>query len=971
MMSGRTASRWRVGRWTVAFGGTITLSLASCSVSSGVTSTQANQIDGSSTAPNSPSGLPSLSTPDPDTIADQLDNGLRYLIRENDNPGGKVELRLVIDAGSGLETDTQVGGAHFLEHMLFNGTEKFPKNELIDVLRSFGAGFGADINAYTSSDETVYTLTVPNDEDIVDTGLDVLEQWLSFATIDADAVEAERGVVLDEWRTGDQSADGRVFDAIAGFFLAGTPYDGHSPIGGRDAIENIAADELRSFYDDWYRPDNAAVIVVGDVDADRIEEELIARFGDASNRGSNPSRVELVVDPSTSPQARVFSDPDVAEGSAFVTLPLARESSGSAEVDQQNSILELLAFEVIATRLDNDALRGEAPFERASVDSSSIVRGLDAPEISVTINGAGTEASVQAVLDEYERFVRFGVTEAELANAIGSQRSSVQLAYDSRETRQDASFADEYVRHVLEGEWFVEAQQEFDFFTAVLDAATVDNVAAAFADRYDRAAVHIFVALPEAEVGDGPEAAELVVLVEQSADRTLEPRVEEAVLDEELMLRPEPVEESDSFDLVTDSFSDALDPQVLVFENGVRVVLNSTSIVDGTVFFEARSPGGLATVADDDVADAQALSSVLLDSGVATFDRVALDQLLGDKSIEVLPFVDQFTDAIVGSTAATDLEVMFQLINQLMAAPRVEQLAIDRYVDDQLPYASDPGIDASYAEFAALLDARYDDPRFLVPTAESLATVDVEGVQRVVAQRFGDAGDWTFSFSGDFDEAEATDLARSYLATLPSTGQREPVDFSEPAAPVGPTVVDVEAGQGETANVSFLFSGSASSDRRDRVVAQILTEIVNNRLTDFIREELGDSYSPFAIVEIGAGTSPSTEVYISVSTSPELIEEVSTAVLDQLNDLRANGPSSQEFDNAIAAVEEGLGFVNDEQINDEVLDVLVDSDGSGSFDDFVGEFLLVDEIEAADIGTALEAWTSSTDYIEVRVQPGA
>jgi zinc protease len=952
----------------VAIGAAAALCVVSCTQSTGVSSTQANRIDPSSTAPVAPSGLPSLTTPDPDTIADQLDNGLRYLIRENDNPGGKVELRLVIDAGSGLETDAQVGGAHFLEHMLFNGTEKFPKNELIDLLRSFGAGFGADINAYTSSDETVYSLSVPNDEDIVDTGLDVLEQWLSFATIDPDDVEAERGVVLDEWRTGDQSADGRVFDAISDFFLSGTPYDGHSPIGGRDAIENISAEEIRSFYDDWYRPDNAAVIVVGDIDTERVEEELIARFDDASNRGSSPARSELVVDPPTTAQARVIGDPDLAEGTAYVTLPLARAMSGSVEIDQQHAILESLAFDIIATRLNDDALRGEAPFEQASVDTSSFVRGLDAPEIGVTISGSNAEASVQAVLDEYERVTRFGVTEAELVRAVESQRSSVQLAYDSRDTRQDASFADEYVRHLLEGERYVTAQQEFDFLSAVLDGATVDGVAAVFADRYSRAGVHVFIALPDAELADAPDAPALIALVEQSPDRALEPRIEDAAIGGDLMTRPVPVTESETVALAGDAFPE-LDPQMLVFDNGVRVVLNPTSIVDSTVFLEARSPGGLATVLDEDVADALALSAVLVDSGVGELDRVALDQLLNDKSVDVSPFVDQFTDGMTGSTATSDLEVMFQLVNQLMVAPRVEQLAIDRYVDDELPYATDPGIDTGYAEFAALLDARYDDPRFLVQSSDSLATVDVEGVERVAAARFGNAADWTFSFSGDFDIAEATDLARSYLATLPSTGRVEPLAFTEPAPPVGAVVVDVEAGQGETANVSFLFTGSATADRRDRVVALAVTEIISNRLTDVIREELGDSYSPFAIVELGSGIRPASEVYLSVSTSPELIEEVSSVVLDQLDDLRTNGPSSQEYDNAIAAVDEALGFISDEQINDEVLDVVVDADGSGSFDAFVNEYLLVADISADDVSAALTAWTSPTDYIEVRVYP--
>ena len=295
----------------------------------------------------------------------------------------------MIDAGSALEADDQLGGAHYLEHMLFNGTERFPENELIAVLRSFGAAFGADINAYTSFDETVYELTVPTDDDeVVDTALDVLEDWLTAATIDPAEVEAERGVVLDEWR-GDSGVDGRIFDGIEALFLAGSPYADRRPIGTRDSIESLTAEQLRRFYDDWYRPDLAAVIVVGDIDARAVEAGIVARFGDVAARGSSPGRRELVVEPSLEPRAEVVVDADIVRPVAFVTLPTAPmspgapRSAGSVEAVRQRQILEELAFDVIASRLQADASDGVAPFDDAYVDSSAFVRGISAPEIVV------------------------------------------------------------------------------------------------------------------------------------------------------------------------------------------------------------------------------------------------------------------------------------------------------------------------------------------------------------------------------------------------------------------------------------------------------------------------------------------------------------------------------------------------------------------------------------------------------------
>ena len=236
--------------------------------------------DGASTRQNGPllPGLIDLSDdpiPNDDAVrTGTLENGLVFYVRRNDNPGGKADLRLAIRAGSVDELGDETGVAHFVEHMLFNGTEQFPENELIDTLRGFGAAFGADVNAYTTFDETVYTLTVPNADESVETGLNVLEQWLSHATFDETQVVAERGVVLDEWRVRTQSTRGRLFEVAEEMYLTGSPYAGRSPIGTDSSIEGMPRDVLTGYYDAWYRPDNAAIVVVGDIDVDEIVGDI-------------------------------------------------------------------------------------------------------------------------------------------------------------------------------------------------------------------------------------------------------------------------------------------------------------------------------------------------------------------------------------------------------------------------------------------------------------------------------------------------------------------------------------------------------------------------------------------------------------------------------------------------------------------------------------------------------------------------
>lgn len=964
-----------------------TVTLAACSSTSGVSEVESGPtggsvpssslapapVDGSTpvTAPD-PTGLPSLTQPDPDVLVGELDNGLRYLIRDNDNPGGRVEMRLAIDAGSVLEDDSQVGGAHFLEHMLFNGTEEFPENELVAVLRGFGAGFGADINASTSYDETVYELTMPTqDPTVVTTGLDVLEQWLSAATIDQAQVEAERGVVLDEWRGSESGSGGRIYDALEQLFLEGSPYEGRDPIGTDAAITTTDAAELRSFYDDWYRPDNAAIVVAGDIDPATMEAGIVERFSTMVPRGASPDRPAFTVDQTDRPEVLILADPDVAQGWAQVTLPLSVPDVDAAtpEPSRQNSVLDALAFDIIATRLGNDARRGESAFDDARVDSSSLVRGLDAPEIVVTADGEALEASTQAVFDEYERVRRFGFSQTEVDRAVSSARTLARSEFDGRDSRQDALFADEYVRHVLTDEPIPTADARYAFANAVLDRATPETIAYRFVDRLAAAEPHVLVVVPSREIVDVPDEEVFFLQAADMRDRVLEARGDETGIDGDLMTAPEPIREKSRAQLSSDGSPDFIDPTVLEFDNGVRVSLNRTQIVDGQVFFEARSPGGLAVVTDEDVPAADAAGEVIGNSGVANYDPVSLDDFLSDRDVSLQLGIESFTEGMSGTSSAGDLEVLFQLINLSMTQPRIDPIALDKYLDDSRSFATDPSIDAGYAEYVALLQARYDDPRYLLPTVESLNSVTADDIDRVFRDRFGDASDFSFAFSGDFDLDDTVDLARRYLGTLPSTGRAEQVDYVEQPPPGGVTSETVTAGTGAQARLTLLFTAPASADPRDVVVAAILQEVITARLTDTVREELGDSYSPSAQVQISSGGTPNAEIYISNTTGPELVDEVNDAVLGQLADLRAAPPSTKEFAAARENVRQQLDLFSNEQINDEVLAVFTDPAGHPSFDEFLRQAGWVDTIDAGDIRRVATAWLPADQYIEIRVLP--
>ena len=920
-----------------------------------------------------PTGLPSISTPDDEIVEGTLDNGLRYIVRSNDNPGGRVSMRLAIDAGSVDQTDDQDGVAHFLEHMLFNGTEEFPENELVATLRSFGASFGADVNAYTSYDETVYELTMPTqDPAVVATGLRILEQWLAAATLDPAQVEAERGVVLDEWRGSATSASGRIFDELESLLLDGSPYEGRDPIGTDTAISAMTREPLAAFYDTWYRPDNASVVVVGDIDTGEIIEGITAEFGPLTAEGALPDRPAVRAVAPTEIAASVLADPDIADGFASIDLPMVEAGPDDpmpVEARTQREILDTLAFDIVATRLGNAALRGDAPFDDATIDSSAIVRWLDSPEIVVSGQGSDLEASTQWVLDELERVRRYGFTDAEVERAAASFQADADAIHAGRDSRQDSDLADQYVDHALVGTAVPSADDEYGLVTAVVGGATPPTVAYGLVERLDRAAAQIFIGVPTAEAADVPDES---VFVDQAAtvrDREIDPPEADEGIEGSLMEAPEPVGAISVGPLHEEADEGYIAPVLVEFDNGVRVSLNNTPIAEGEIAFEARSPGGTTVLDDADVPAASAAQAVIADSGVATYDAVSLDAFLSDKSVEFDLSIDPFTEGFLGYTSTDDVETLFQLIHLTMTAPRVDPLAVDRYVDDQLPFATDPSIDPGFAEFDALLDARYDDPRYLLPTVDSLSRVEADDIERVVRDRFGDASDWNFAFSGDLDVDAMVDLAERYLGTLPSSGRVEPAGYVEPPPPDGIVDEDTTGGSGSQANVSFLFTAPATIDRRDDVAAMIVQEIVTARLTDVIREKLGESYSPFATVEVAAGPTPNVETYLSTSTSAELAASVEQGILGELGDLRVNGPTEPEFDSAAETVRQQLDLVYNEQVNDEVLNVLVDPEGNPDFGDYLNQYALVDDLDRAAITTYLSAWIPLDHYIAVTVSP--
>ncbi|MGI9665585.1 MAG: M16 family metallopeptidase [Acidimicrobiia bacterium] len=897
---------------------------------------------------------------DPALRTGVLDNGLTYFIFFNDSPGDRAELRLAVDAGSLHEDTDQAGGAHFLEHMMFNGTTSYPQNELTAVLESFGPQFGADINAYTSFDETVYQLSLESEDDLLDLGVDVLREWATEASLtDTDVVE-ERGVVLEEWRLRDEGLAGRLNETVLGLLLPGTTYEGHEPIGTEASIRATTPEVLGRFYDDWYRPDTMAVIAVGDFDIDEMEQRIVDSFASMGETEDPRTSPVGTAPDAASPRAATLADAEVAISTVDVIWPVpavAAETVG----DRQEVFVLVAAMNMLATRLDDDARRGDAPLLGASSSTSGFTRGFSLASLSVEATPAETNAALDAVVTELERVRQYGFSDQEFERAITEIRAGVDLALDSSETEQDVSFAGDLVEHFLSSQAFMSAEQQHGVDTAILDRLTASMVTNSFAALLDEATPYIIVLGPDDGAGI-PAVEDIEQLFAEPPAGPILPR-EDVVVPESLMQAPQPVPSTDS---VVD---EDLGFITLSFPNGATVMAWPTDIAENLVTVQIESFGGTSKVEVEDVTEASLASTIVNKSGVGDVDAPALDEFLADRVVEASPWISETREGIQASASSDDLEPMFQLIHLLMTEPRFDEVAVTSVIAEM------QAVDATRQDVPSLvtgdaLDDMYysGNPRYVSPpTGEQLATFDADRSEQIYRERFADAGDFVYAIVGDFDPEELGRLIATYIGTLPGPGDRETWTDNQPLPPREVQLRTVQAGTDPQGAVSQYWTNELQPSHKDRLTGRVMELIVNARLRDRIREELSATYSPRAWVSLQRDPDPFIETGVEVTGDPERLEEISDEVLADLADLASAGPTDAELSTAVQQTSTEMELISNPELAEALVNSYLYPDEPVSR--LIERYTLIEEVTADDVRSMARLAYDSRQRIEIRLVP--
>lgn len=844
-----------------------------------------------------------LLTLDPGVDMGVLANGLTYYLRENGRPGAEIEIRLVVRAGSLQQEHADDGVAHFLEHMLFNGTEAFPDNELDRVLQSFGLAFGADTNAYTSYQETVYFLRLSTlDDDTVTTGFQVLAEWAERALIEPDAVVAERGVVRDEYRQGRESVDGFVFSALEDIYVAGTPYDGYRVIGDPDRIDATEAPELRAFYDRWYHPENLAVVVVGDLDIDTMRGQVERWFGGFSPRTDDPGiPTSFDVEPTPDPITDVIVHPDQVGDSIsldWLRPPIDERTVGGARTELLDDLIaEMLTLRTTDAYLDGALQLDDAPL-MTTFDMARELRYF-----GTNLRGPDLAGAFEQYLAIVYGAAQFGFTQDELDHAVGVAIADLDAREDGLGTVVDSTFADLYTQHFLGATGGEAIEDTIVRERAILDEVTPEAVTLRWSEVLASSGpIAVSIGADAADVPTADQLASIWAGVEPT--RPVEHHDDDDL--DELMTAPEPVAPID-----VEQGAGWAGPKVTWrYDNGATVVFEPSNVAEGLIEVSTESYGGYSIMPEGSAALVDLATSAVAQSGLANASVAQVNRLLSGSSVTLDMYIAAESEGMSGSSTPDDAELLFQLIHLSMVEPRVDDTAFRSVLADgellRERAALDPDTIALLA-FTRLMTGT--DAHSWIPTADQLESLTPEVLLDVFTSRFSTVDDLVVSVVGDFSAREMANLADRYIGTLPA-GPADTFTDIQGDGLAGIERVDVALTAGTAdGGVYLAWLDHARWDEGDLATAAVLQQILNSRIFETIREELGASYGGGAAIDLSWTPRDTVQGIVWIDGDPARLDEIVTRTLAEIAELRTSGPTADELGRAKAVLEDEWGFV--------------------------------------------------------------
>ena len=908
-----------------------------------------------------------LTTPlptDPKVKIGTLPNGIRYYIRKNAKPEKRAELRLVVNAGSTLETNDQLGLAHFVEHTAFNGTKHFAKNDLVKYLQSIGVRFGADLNAYTGFDETVYILPIPTDTArIVDQAFTILEDWAHGQVFDSTEVTNERPVVREEWRLGKGAGD-RMLHQWLPIALKGSLYADRLPIGNDQSIMSATPARLRTFYNNWYRPDLQAVIAVGDFDPAVMEAQIKKHFTAIPKPVNPPKRTTPDVPGNKEPLIAIASDKEATGSDVEVIYKLPTEKTKTVG-DYRRDLTERLYLGMFNDRLEEISQKPDAPFLGAGGSKGNFIgRNTDAFTLGAGVKDGGIERGLQALLEEARRVDQFGFLQSELDRQKESMLRGYERAFAERDKTQSGAFVQEYIDNYLNGEAIPGIEYEYKIaqqLVPTITLADVNKLASNWIGDENRV---IIAQSPQKDSLKIPTREELLAVFDRASKTQVTAYTENLSTDALLANVPA------GGKVVSSKTIPNVNVTLWTLSNGVRVLVKPTDFKADEVLMNASSPGGASLASDADYMSAGFASQIVALSGLGNFNRVDLGKKLAGKVASASASIAGTSEGLSGRASPKDLETMFQLVYLDFTAPRFDPAAYAAFKAQADQYLANRGVDPDevFGDTVSWTMASHS-VRARPLTAKTFAEVNPEKALAFYKDRFADASDFTFTFVGNVDTTTLKPLVEKYLGALPSISRKETFKDNGGGPPKGVIEKVVHKGVEAKANTVIEFTGACAYNPQTRVDFRALMELFQIEINDLLREKLGGAYSPS--VSGGCGRLPRQEYSITVqfNSSPENVEKLSKSVLALIDSVKNTAPTAGD----VAKVKEALIRAREVEVkqNGYWLSNILGRDQSG--EDIAGLGAAYDEmlrnISAAQIQAAAKKYFDTANYARFVLLP--
>ncbi|CAE7703506.1 unnamed protein product [Symbiodinium microadriaticum] len=820
----------------------------------------------------------------------KLENGFTYILRNNGYPENRVEFRLVVNAGSMQEDDDQLGIAHFVEHMAFNGSENFEKNDLVNFLQSIGVKFGADLNAYTSFEETVYILPLPSDKpEIVDQGLTVLEDWAGGVSFDHEEIDKERGVVIEEWRLG-QGAQQRMRDEYFPVLFKDSRYADRLPIGTRESIETVPYQRVKDFYNRWYRPDNMALVAVGDIDMETLEKEIQERFGKLTNPETSKEKASNEVPGHDETLVAITKDKE----NSFVAVQLIYKQPKKMDTTLmgfREYYLRSLYNAMLSQRMQELLQQPEPPFIFARSNYGGFIRAIDNYSSFAVVGEDGLLTGLEALVIENERVKQHGFTAGELQRAIQNLDNSLEQASKEVGKTESGQYASEYIRHFLEKEPSPGVAFELEFFRLITPTIQLEEINR-MAQQWitDKNRVVIVTGIDKEGVTLPTEAEILEKLNNIDTDNIApyEDNVSEEGLMEEL---PTPGK------VVSESRNETTDITELTLSNGVKVVVKETNYKNDEIVMNAFSNGGHSLYGDDVYQSASMASAVVSQGGIKDLSIIDLQKMLTGKTVRVSPYIGELREGFNGGAAPKDFETMLQLVHLYFTQPRKDETSFQSMISRNKSLFQN--IMASpqyyYSDQVAKIMSQDHLRGGGFPTPEQMDEVDLDKAYEVYRERFANAGDFTFVFVGNISVEEAKPLFETYLGSLPNIDRKEKWIDVGVRPPAGPLEKKVMKGTDPKSQVTINFVGEKKLPKKDRYLLSSLGEVLTNRLIEILREDESGVYGVGASGRASRKPYESYQFTIRFPCGPENVDRLTEAAFAEIRNIQENGVKDEDI----------------------------------------------------------------------------